>query len=137
MFYCFQNFEVASYKSSAFNELKKRALNIVLFDWLEIFNKCKEVDGKFNESFTKDRVGLLSLYEAAHLRTNGEVVLDKALDITTCHLNSITKSLGSGSLPKWVKHALELPLHKGMLRIEPKHFIYFYEDSLSRNNVLI
>lgn len=34
-------------------------------------------------------------------------------------------------------HALKQPLHKGILRIEAKHFIYFYEDSPSRNDALL
>lgn len=110
---------------------------LVLFIWSEIFNKYKDNDGQFSEAITRDPEGLLSLYEAAHLRTHGEVVLDDALDFTTSHLKTIAKSFDSGSLAKQVKRALEQPLHKGIQRIENKHFILFYEESPSRNDVLL
>ncbi|KAL8091193.1 hypothetical protein AgCh_040338 [Apium graveolens] len=103
----------------------------------EIFNKYKEVDGKFSEALTRDPEGLLSLYEAAHLRTHGEAVLDDALDFTRYHLKSMVLSLDCDSLAKQVKHALEQPLHKGIARMEAKHFILFYEESPSKNNVLL
>ncbi|KAL8091203.1 hypothetical protein AgCh_040340 [Apium graveolens] len=103
----------------------------------EIFNKYKEIDGKFSEAITRDPEGLLSLYDAAHLRTHGEAVLDEALDFTTYHLKSMVKSLDSDSLAKQVKHALEQPLHRGMSRLEAKHFILYYEGNPSRNDVLL
>ncbi|KAK1381845.1 Germacradienol synthase [Heracleum sosnowskyi] len=103
----------------------------------EIFNKYKEIDGKFNEAVTRDPEGLLSLYDAAHLRTHGEAVLDEALDFTTYHLKCIMESLDSNSLAKQVKHALEQPLHKGITRMEAKHFILYYEENPLRNDVLL
>ncbi|KAL8091204.1 hypothetical protein AgCh_040341 [Apium graveolens] len=103
----------------------------------DILNKYKDNDGKFSEAVTRDPEGLLSLYEAAHLRTHGEAVLDEALDFSTSHLKSIAKSLSPGSLAKQVKRALEQPLHKGIQRIEAKHFILFYEESPSRNSILL
>lgn len=103
----------------------------------EIFNKYKEIDGKFSEAITGDPIGLLSLYEAAHLRTHGEALLDEALAFTTYHLKSLAKSLDSGALARQVRRALEQPLHKGIPRIEAKHFIFFYEESPSKNDVLL
>ncbi|KAL1805546.1 hypothetical protein ACET3Z_028614 [Daucus carota] len=85
----------------------------------EIFNKYKEIDGNFSKAITRDPMGLLSLYEAAHLRTHGEALLDEALAFTTYHLKSMTKSLDSDSI------------------IEAKQFIYYYEECPSRNEVLL
>lgn len=82
-------------------------------------------------------MGLLSLYEAAHLRTHGEALLDEALAFTTYHLKSMAKSLDSGLLARQVRRALEQPLHKGIPRIEAKHFILFYEESPFKNDVLL
>ncbi|KAK1381856.1 Vetispiradiene synthase [Heracleum sosnowskyi] len=103
----------------------------------EIFNKYKEIDGKFSEAITRDPMGLLSLYEAAHLRTHGEDLLDEALAFTTYHLKSMAKSLDAGSLARLVRRALEQPLHKGIQRMEAKHFILYYEESPSRNDALL
>ncbi|KAK1381837.1 Valerianol synthase TPS8 [Heracleum sosnowskyi] len=103
----------------------------------EIFNKYKEADGKLSEAITNDPAGLLSLYEAAHLRIHGEAVLDDALAFSTSRLKSMAKSLDSGSLARQVRRALEQPLHKGIQRIEAKHFISFYEESTYKNDVLL
>ncbi|KAL8091205.1 hypothetical protein AgCh_040342 [Apium graveolens] len=103
----------------------------------EIFEKYRETDGEFSEAITKDPAGLLSLYEAAHLRTHGEAVLDDALAFTTSELKSMAKSLDSVSLARQVRRALEQPLHKGIPRIEAKHFIYCYEENPSKNDVLL
>ena len=53
-----------------------------------MFSKFKNGDGKFKESLVNDVVGLLSLYEAAHLMIRGEDVLEEALTFTTTHLES-------------------------------------------------
>nr|AZL40028.1 guaiene synthase [Thapsia villosa var. laciniata] len=103
----------------------------------EIFNKYKEIDGKFSEAITRDPMGLLSLYEAAHLRTHGEALLDEALAFTTYHLKSMVKSLDSDSVARLVMRALEQPLHQGIQRMEAKHFICYYEECPSRNDVLL
>ncbi|KAL0409374.1 UNVERIFIED_CONTAM: Viridiflorene synthase [Sesamum radiatum] len=58
-----------------------------------IFHKFTESDGKFKNSL-RDK-GLLSLYEAANLRTRGEGVLDEALTFATAHLESIAPHLSS------------------------------------------
>ena len=77
------------------------------------------------------------MYEAAHLRTHGEAMLDEALVFTTSHLTSIAKSLDSSPLTKQVRRSIEQPLHKGIQRMEAKHFILLYEESPSRNDVLL
>ncbi|KAL1803480.1 hypothetical protein DCAR_0935180 [Daucus carota subsp. sativus] len=103
----------------------------------EIFNKYKEMDGNFNEAITRDPMGLLSLYEAAHLRTHGEALLDEALTFSTYHLKSMVKSRDSDSVARLAMHALEQPLHKGVQILEAKHFIFYYEECPSRNDVLL
>ncbi|KAB2615812.1 hypothetical protein D8674_022400 [Pyrus ussuriensis x Pyrus communis] len=67
-----------------FRLLRQQGYNISCAD---MFNKFKDVnDAKFKESLTNDVVGLISLYEATHLRVHGEDILEEALSFTTTHL---------------------------------------------------
>ncbi|BFG29334.1 hypothetical protein CerSpe_156090 [Prunus speciosa] len=75
------------------NELYTAALRFRLLRQQDIFNNFKNGDGKFKESLVNDVVGLLSLYEATHLRIHGEDILDEALTFTTTHLESATHRL--------------------------------------------
>ncbi|XP_047951352.1 (-)-5-epieremophilene synthase STPS3-like [Salvia hispanica] len=102
----------------------------------EIFGKWVDVEGKFKDDLKSDAKGLLSLYEASHLRTRGETVLDDALAFTTATLKSIAPNLGS-PLKEQVVHALMQPLHLGLPRIEARRFISVYEDEENKNETLL
>ncbi|PQP94756.1 terpene synthase [Prunus yedoensis var. nudiflora] len=84
-----------------FRLLRQQGYNISC----DIFNNFKDGDGNFKESLVNDVVGLLSLYEATHLRIHGEDILDEALTFTTTHLESATHRL-SPILLKQVTHAM-------------------------------
>ncbi|KAH6812179.1 hypothetical protein C2S51_025941 [Perilla frutescens var. frutescens] len=93
----------------------------------EIFGKWKDVMG--------DAKGLLSLYEASHLRTRGETILDEALAFTTTNLKSMVPNLPPySSLRKQIVHALVQPLHFGIPRIEARFFISVYEEEEEHKN---
>ncbi|KAK6119786.1 hypothetical protein DH2020_046469 [Rehmannia glutinosa] len=76
-----------------------------------IFDKFKGEDNKFIETIHTDAKGLLSLYEATHLRIHGEQVLEDALTFTKHHLNRMVQQL-EPPLQDQVKRALEQPLHR-------------------------
>ncbi|KAI3468316.1 hypothetical protein Pfo_024979 [Paulownia fortunei] len=101
-----------------------------------IFHKFTEIDGKFKNYLKGEPKGLLSLYEAAHLRTHGEDILDEALSFTTAHLESIAPHLGS-PLKEQVAHALEQCLQRGIPRVEARRFISLYEEYESKNDSLL
>ncbi|KAJ0104688.1 hypothetical protein Patl1_19290 [Pistacia atlantica] len=64
----------------------------------------------FKENVSSDGRGLLSLYEATHLRVHGEDILEEALFTTT-----LLKSLAKTSPDHPAKHiidALEVPFHR-------------------------
>ncbi|KAK6157925.1 hypothetical protein DH2020_005239 [Rehmannia glutinosa] len=82
-----------------------------------IFHIFRDNDGKFKNSLKGDAKGLLSLYEASHLRTHGEDILDEALVFTTTHLESIASHLSS-PIKEQVEHALEQCLQRGIPRVE-------------------
>ncbi|XP_059638797.1 valerianol synthase TPS1A-like [Cornus florida] len=102
----------------------------------DVFNKFKDNNGKFNENLTRDVMRMLSLYEAAHLRIQGEDILDEALAFTTAHLESMVTKLNP-FLAKQVMHALKQPLHKGLPRSEARHYISVYEEDTSKNDLLL
>nr|XP_011463665.1 PREDICTED: (-)-germacrene D synthase-like [Fragaria vesca subsp. vesca] len=102
----------------------------------DVFDKFKESNGTFKEHLTSDVVGLLSLYEATHLRVHGEDILEEALTFTTSHLESAVPRLSS-PLSKQVTHALYQPLWKGFSRLEARHYMSVYEEDDSHNQTLL
>lgn len=91
----------------------------------------------FKESLTNDVRGMLSLYEATHMRLHGEEILDESLDFTTSHLKSLAQK-SSPHLAKHIMNALDLPLHQGIPRLEACQYISFYEeDHEFRNETLL
>ena len=101
------------------------------------FNKFKNSDGKFNKILKNDVKGMLSLYEATHLRLHEEDILEEALPFSKAQL---IKSLAENSCPrlaKQISNTLVYPLHKSMPRLEALKFISFYEQEESRNETLL
>ncbi|KAK4383278.1 Viridiflorene synthase [Sesamum angolense] len=90
-----------------------------------VFNKFKGADGKFEETLTSDVKGLLSLYEAANVRIHGEDILEDAVGFTADHLKRMVQQL-EPPLQYQVKRALEQPLHRGVARVEARHYISVY-----------
>lgn len=104
----------------------------------DVFDKFKDGKGGFKDSTLDEIRGMLSLYEASHVRTHGDDILDEALAFTSTHLNSIVDDLSSSSIMgQQVAHALHQPLHKGIVRLETKHYISFYEQDASHNKTLL
>ncbi|PRQ33614.1 putative lyase [Rosa chinensis] len=104
----------------------------------DMFNKYfKEGnDEKFKESLLSDVSGLLSLYEATHLRIHGEDILEEALAFTTTHLESMKDNL-SPPLSKQVAHSLNQPLRKGITRVEARYYLSIYHECDSHNETLL
>ncbi|CAN4126554.1 unnamed protein product [Withania somnifera] len=116
-----------------FRLLRQHGYNVSL----KIFGKFLDGNGKLKESLGSDVLGLLSLYEASHVRAHGEDILEDALAFSTIHLESATPNLNS-PLKEQVTHALEQALHKGIPRIEIRFFISsIYEKQEIKNDVLL
>ncbi|KAF8020115.1 hypothetical protein BT93_G0733 [Corymbia citriodora subsp. variegata] len=88
----------------------------------KIFNKFKDNKGNFSKSLIANMQGLLSLFEACHLGFHGDDILDDALAFTTALLESIDKGK---------------PIHKGLPRVEARHFIQFYQEEPMHDEVLL
>ena len=76
---------------------------------------------------------MLSLYEASYLAFEGETLLEEAMSFTRMHLKDLKGDV-SKSMAEQVSHALEVPLHHRMLRLEARWYIEGYskrEDAIS------
>nr|QEV81844.1 terpene synthase 5 [Prunella vulgaris] len=100
------------------------------------FAKFVDQDNKLKESLSSDIEGLLSLFEASHLRIHNEDVLDEAIVFTTHHLNRMMPQLES-PLKEEVKHALRYPLHKCLGILSLRFHIDRYENDKSRDEVVL
>nr|AYV65217.1 sesquiterpene synthase [Ageratina adenophora] len=106
----------------------------------EIFNKYKNKNGNFLESMREDVQGMLSLYEATHMRVDGEDVLDEALEFTKHHLRNKIKNhtfSDDMSLETQIHQALQQPLRKRLARLEALRYIPIYQQQESHNNDLL
>lgn len=77
------------------------------------------------------------MYEACHVRINGDDILDEALTYATTQLKTIMSQNLSSPLGEQVAHALYQPLQKGFIRLESKHYISFYQNHASHNISLL
>lgn len=84
---------------------------------------------------------MLYLYEASYLSFSGESVLDEARDFTAKHLKQINRRIKNinenDDTLLLVGHALELPLHWRMLRMEARWFIDVYERRHDMDSTLL
>ncbi|KAF5477559.1 hypothetical protein F2P56_004185 [Juglans regia] len=102
----------------------------------DVFKQFKDEKDNFKESLSTNIPGILALYEATHLRAHGEDILDEALAFTTSQLKSAASHL-SNPLAAKVNHALKQPLHKGIPRLEARHFISVYQDDTSHKKAFL
>lgn len=100
------------------------------------FNKFKNGDGTFDAGLIKDPRGLLSLYNAAHLLTHGETVLEDAISFSRHHLESYVNKLQS-PLAEQVKRALQIPLPRTLNRIEALEYMAEYKKDEAYSTVLL
>ncbi|KAL0370868.1 UNVERIFIED_CONTAM: Geraniol synthase, chloroplastic [Sesamum angustifolium] len=102
----------------------------------DVFLKFMDKNGKFKESLTDDKLGLLSLYEASYLGSNGEEILEEAMEFTKTHLQRLLPELPP-QLKGQVAQALELPRHLRMARLEARRYIDQYAAQNDRDQELL
>ncbi|KAK4721985.1 hypothetical protein R3W88_012218 [Solanum pinnatisectum] len=103
----------------------------------DYFNQFKDSNGEFKKTLVTNAKGLLSLYEATHVRKHGDDILEDALIFAKFHLERITHTLLDSTLEKQVTHALMQSLHRGIPRAEAHFNISIYEKCESRNEKLL
>uniref|UniRef100_A0A1W7HBY2 Putative limonene-myrcene synthase n=1 Tax=Scoparia dulcis TaxID=107240 RepID=A0A1W7HBY2_SCODU len=107
----------------------------------EVFDCFKDKKDEFSSSLEKDIKGLLALYEASYLLTEGENTLESAREFSTEHLerNSITTSNDDENpMSLFVREVLEMPLHWRIQRAKARWFMEdAYEKRKGKNSALL
>ncbi|KAI3457016.1 hypothetical protein Pfo_013679 [Paulownia fortunei] len=102
----------------------------------DVFNKFIDHEGNFKESLINNVEGMLNLYEAAHFGVDGEEILDKALEFSSSHLESLIHQMNN-SLSTRVNEALKIPIRKSLTRLGARKFISMYQEEESHNETLV
>nr|Q5SBP6.1 RecName: Full=Germacrene-D synthase; AltName: Full=(-)-germacrene D synthase [Ocimum basilicum]AAV63786.1 germacrene D synthase [Ocimum basilicum] len=97
----------------------------------DVFKKFIDNQGRLDESVMNNVEGMLSLYEASNYGMEGEDILDKALEISTSHLEPLA------SRSRRINEALEMPISKTLVRLGARKFISIYEEDESRDEDLL
>nr|WHL34552.1 terpene synthase 8 [Aquilegia oxysepala] len=103
----------------------------------DVFKVFKGAHADFSNDLSQDIKGLLSLYEASYLSTEGEGILDEAKAFATKHLKDMNNKIDDKNLNQLVNHALKLPLNIRMVRLEAKWYIDFYSERNDTNQSLL
>ncbi|KAG2244695.1 hypothetical protein Bca52824_093463 [Brassica carinata] len=93
----------------------------------DVFKRFKGDDGMFMDTLTKDAKGMLSLYEAAHLRTTRDNIMDEALSFTTKHMDWLA-GRASSHLSRLIQNTLGLSQHWNMEILVAMEYIPLYEQ---------
>ena len=83
---------------------------------------------------------MLQLYEASFFQMENESTLESAREFTAKHLKQGLEEKGlilDQELVVLAQHALELPLHWRMLRVEARWFIDVYDKKLNKKTILL
>ncbi|KAL6864798.1 hypothetical protein ACP4OV_015949 [Aristida adscensionis] len=99
----------------------------------DVFVRFKDEEGGFSASNPMD---ILNLYNAAHLRTHGEIILDEAALFTRRCLEKILPSV-EGPVAHEIKSALEIPLPRRGRIYELKFYISTYEKDATVHDKLL
>ncbi|XP_022750978.1 (-)-alpha-terpineol synthase-like [Durio zibethinus] len=104
----------------------------------EVFSHFMDEIGNLKAGYCEDWKGLLSLYEASYLLFEGESILEKARDCAAKQLKEYLKqNKDVYNVSMLVDHALELPLHWRLPRLETRWFIEVYQKREDRHQSLL
>ncbi|CAH8341989.1 unnamed protein product [Eruca vesicaria subsp. sativa] len=102
----------------------------------DVFGRFKGDNGEFKECLTRDAKGILSLYEASHMGTTTDYILDEALTFTISNLESLSCTC-KPNLSMLIRNSLDLPQHKNMEILVAKEYIRFYEKEEDCDRTLL
>ncbi|CAN6982381.1 unnamed protein product [Brassica oleracea var. botrytis] len=106
----------------------------------DAFNRFQGENGKFKESFAEDIKGMLQLYQAAHLGTPSEDIMDEALSFTRHHLESLTGNHAANVSPHLsthIKNALCRARYHNLEMLATREYISFYDQEEDHNETLL
>ncbi|RCV30114.1 hypothetical protein SETIT_6G068300v2 [Setaria italica] len=116
--------------SLRFYLLRKHGYNVSS----DIFLKFRDEQG----NITSDDVNcLMTLYDAAHMRTHGEKILDSIITFNKTHLQSVMETDLQPELAEEVRFTLETTRFRQVKRVEARRYIPVYEKKATRNEAIL
>ena len=80
---------------------------------------------------------LLNFYNAAHMRTHGEVILEEAVLFSQTRLERMIPYMEESSLAREIKSSLEIPLPRRVRIYESKYYISAYEKDATLHETVL
>ena len=109
---------------------------IAYIQMCNVFDKFRDDTGNFSKDLATDPMGLLSLYNAAHMAVPGEAALDEIAAFARRHLELAKPKLRS-PMAEQVSRALEIPRPRFMRRLEAMHYVTEYEQEEAHNTAIL
>ncbi|XP_044497614.1 (R)-limonene synthase 1, chloroplastic-like [Mangifera indica] len=103
----------------------------------EVFNNFKDTTGSFKECLRDDIKAMLALYEASYHGFDGENVMEEAWQFTSKYLKEVDTKDIDQNMALQVKHAMDLPIHWWIPRVDTRWFIDFYERLEKKDHRLL
>lgn len=80
---------------------------------------------------------MMMLYDAAHMRTREEDILDNIITFNKIRLQSVIKRNLETSQTEEVRFTLETPRFRRVERVEARRFISVYEKNVARDDTIL
>ncbi|KAK4276127.1 hypothetical protein QN277_019115 [Acacia crassicarpa] len=104
----------------------------------DVFKGFLDDKGNFHSDLSVDIMGMLSLYEASFLSMEGEIILDEARNFSSTYLKEfVHENKEDNEISLLINHALEIPLHWRIKRLEARWFIDVYERRQNMSPALL
>ncbi|WVZ95133.1 hypothetical protein U9M48_040934 [Paspalum notatum var. saurae] len=101
----------------------------------DVFEKFRDDQGNISSN---DVNCLLMLYDAAHMRTHGEEILDNIISFNKSRLQSVMMGTDlEPALTEEVRFTLETTRFRRVERVEARRFISVYEKNATRNEAIL
>lgn len=97
----------------------------------------KDEKGEFKANLEDDTRGLLQLYEASFLLTEGENTLESAREFAAKYLQEKLDGEIDDSLSTWIRYSLDIPIHWRIQRANASMWIDAYKKRPDMNPIVL
>ena len=102
--------------------------------YADVFEKFRDKQGNISSD---DVSCLLMLYDAAHVRTHGEEILDDMITFNKSRLQSLMLKNLEPELAEEVRCTLETPRFRRVERVEARRYISVYEKKVVQYGTIL
>ncbi|TVU42234.1 hypothetical protein EJB05_08627, partial [Eragrostis curvula] len=100
----------------------------------DVFVKFRDEEGNISSD---DVNALMMLYDAAHMSTPGEDILDNIITFNKSHLQSVARKNLETAEVEEARFTLETPRFRRVERVEARRFISVYEKKVERDDSIL